>query len=361
MTDFRRRNLVILGALACLSVIFAVTAVVMQARETASHFTPGEFLPGFSVRVKEAARIHIVSHDGSFDVLYAPGKGWVLPAKGDYPADFEQVRHTLIGLAALETVAPKTARRDWLSYIGLAAPPKGSGIAITVTDASGKVLAALITGNSADLDNPEGGSGLFVRHAGDNHTYLARAIFTPHGDLSDWMERGVLNVEPTRVNSVTITPVTGPSFTVSREHNSDLNYKLEGTPAPKGYTPSVTDIDTIPDLVDDFTFMDVKPVSQVDFSKAAHLAAHTFDSQNIHMDAAIVNGAVWVRVSAEPDPGTPTMQKQEAAMIDARSAGWAYKLPADRGRFFTMQRDKLFTKATVSQPNPPQGAFPGVN
>ena len=45
--------------------------------------------------------------------------------RGNYPADFDEVRHTLIGLAALETIEPKTARADWLHYVGLDTPPKG--------------------------------------------------------------------------------------------------------------------------------------------------------------------------------------------------------------------------------------------
>ena len=96
-------------------------------------------------------------------------------------------------------------------------------------------------------------------------------------------------------------------------------------------------------------FTDVKPASALDFSKAAHLAAHTFDNQNIRMDAVQVNGAVWVRISAQPDPGTPAMQKQEAAMINARAGNWAYELATERGQFFSMTRDNLFAKAQAQQ------------
>ena len=131
MTDFRRRNLIVLGALAILSIVLATIVLGIRARDSRPHFTSGEFLPGFATRVKDATRIHIVSHDGAFDIDYQPANGWVLPARGNYPADFDQVRHTLIGLATLESVEPKTARADWLSYVGLDTPPKGDGIAIT--------------------------------------------------------------------------------------------------------------------------------------------------------------------------------------------------------------------------------------
>jgi hypothetical protein len=115
-------------------------------------------------------------------------------------------------------------------------------------------------------------------------------------------------------------------------------------------------IDLIPQIVSGFAFTDVKPASELDFSKPAHLSAHTFDNQNIHMDAAQVNGAVWVKISAAPDPGTPTAQKQEAEMINARAQNWAYELATERGQFFSMKRDNLFAKAPAGQP---EGGQPG--
>jgi hypothetical protein len=349
MSDFRRRNLTILGGAAAISVILAGIAIYQESQATKTQFTPGEFLPGFAARVKDSARIHVVSHSGSFDVSYSAAKGWVLPAKGNYPADFNQVRHTLLGLAALETVEPKTSRADWLGYLGLDTPPKGNGVEIVVSDASGHDIAGVITGNTAQIDTGEGGTGVFVRHPGDSQSYLARTVFTPHGDLSDWVDTNVMSVDAARVNSVTITPFSGAPYTVSREHASDVDFKLDGPPPPKGLAASTSQIDLVPQIVSGFAFTDLKPASALDFSKAAHLAARTFDNQNIRMDAVQVNGAVWVRISAQPDPGTPAMQKQEAAMINARAGNWAYELATERGQFFSMTRDNLFAKAQAQQ------------
>ncbi len=357
MTDFRRRNLIVLGALAILSIALAAIVLSVRAKESRARFAPGEFLPGFATRVKEAARIHIVSHDGAFDIDYQPAKGWVLPARGNYPADFDQVRHTLIGLATLESVEPKTARADWLSFVGLDTPPKGDGIAITVTDKSDHALAAVIIGHAADLDSAQGGSGVFVRHPGDNQSYLARTVFALHGNVADWLETGVMTIEPARLNTVTITPADGAAFTVMRDHPSDREYKLQGAPAPKGLLINPVSINLIPQLITEFAFVDVAPASQIDFSKAAHLTAHTFDMQNVHMDAVSVKGVVWVRISAQADPGTPTMQRQEAGMITARAAGWAYKLSPDKGRLLLMKRDDLMTKADAGAP-PGQPVLP---
>src|SRR5579872_2566710 len=114
-----------LGIAAIVSVGLATFA--LQDESSAPPTAQSEFLPGFAAQVKNAARIHIVSRDGAFDVTYRADKGWVLPQRGDYPADFDEVRHTLIGLAALEIIEPKTARPDWFHYVGLDTPPKGDG------------------------------------------------------------------------------------------------------------------------------------------------------------------------------------------------------------------------------------------
>ncbi len=43
------------------------------------------------------------------------------------------------------------------------------------------------------------------------------------------------------------------------------------------------------------------------------------------------------------------MQKQEAAMINARAGNWAYELATEKGQFFSMTRDRLLTKAQPAQ------------
>ena len=358
MSDFRRRNLIVLGTFALISVVLAATVLWMRARETASRFTPGEFLPGFATGVKNATRIHIVTRDNAFDVTYSQAKGWVLPARGNYPANFEQVRHTLIDLATMETVEPKTARAEWLPYVGLETPPKGSGTAITVSDKDDHALAAIIVGNTTELANAQGATGVFVRHPGDNQSYLARAVYPFHPNLQDWLETGVMVVESARLNTVTITPVSGTAFTVKRDHPSDQQYKLDGPPPPKGMQANSAMVNMVPQLITDFAFVDVQPASQVDFSKSVRLVAHTFDGQNIHIDAATAKDATWIRVSAEADKGTPTMQRQEAGLINARAAQWAYKLSPDKGRLMTMTRDSLLTKAETPEGQP--GLPPGL-
>src|SRR5579871_2916296 len=172
--DPRRRNLVVLAAIAAVMVVLAVLALIHQSGEFAPHYTGHSFLPGLASEVREAARIELKAKSGTVDVEFKPDRGWIVASHDDYPASFEKVHETLVGLAALQTIQPKTARADWLHYLNLTPPPQGDGIAITVADGHGRTLASGITGKNEDIGDPTGAVGLFVRRGDAKQSWLVR-------------------------------------------------------------------------------------------------------------------------------------------------------------------------------------------
>jgi hypothetical protein len=351
-----RRNLIILGAAALISIVLAVIVVVQRAAEGQPHYTPTEFLPGFADNVKNAASIHVASHGNEFDLSFNGGK-WVLPGHGNYPADFDQVRHTLIGLAALQTIAPKTDRADWQHYVNLDAPPQGNGTEFIVKDASGKTLASLITGTTEQLGDPNGTIGLFVRHTGDNQTYLARSVFTPAGDLLSWLNNSVIDLGAARIQQVTVTPPKGAGYTVTRAKDADLKFSLANP--PKTGTPNQQMLDAVPYAVSSFSLEDVQPVASIDFSAASHAVGKGFDGLVITVDIAPKGKDLWGRLTASTAPGASPDAVKDAGQINAKAAGWAYKLPAEKGKALIADLATIMTP--VQQPAGSAGTgMPGM-
>ncbi len=348
----RRRKLIILGSAALVSVALAGVAMQQRAAQGESQFAPTAFLPGFSDNVKNAALIHVASNKGAFDVTYTAEKGWVLPDIGNYPADFEEVRHTLIGLASLQTIMPKTARADWLHHLSLDAPPKGAGTEITVKDAKGAVLASVITGKSEELGDSSGATGLFVRKPGDSQAWYARAVFAPHGDINNWVSTRSIELGTARLQEVAMTPPSGPAFTVSRPNPGEQIYNLAA--APKKGMPNSIMINSIPYSVGTFSFTQVQPVAKIDFSKTSQAIARTFTGLLVSIDLTQQGPDVWAKVSASTAPGAAEAVLQEAAAINARTGGWAYKLPPEKGRALTTDLAKIMT------PPPPPPGMPGM-
>jgi hypothetical protein len=344
LSDPRRRSLAVLAAAAFVAVLLAAAALWQQAGLDEPVYGPREFFPGFVKHLREAARIHIVSKSGgAFDVAFVPEKGWVLPGRSDFPASFDLVRRTLVGLAAMQTIEPKTARAEWLHYVGLETPPAGDGIAMTVSDDKGHVLASLITGKSVDIGDTSGATGLFVRHAGDNQSWLVRSVLDPRSSISDWIEKTVVDIDRARIQEVDVDPAGSAAFMVRRDKPSDPDFTL--SPLPAGKTVSDP---TVPDgvaaAITGFGFDDVRAARDLDFTNAAvtaRLVTKTFDGLKVTVNVQRQGQDYWAIVSAEAKaPARPDAAK-EAAAINAHASGWAYKLPAYKGQLFMTTLDSL--------------------
>ena len=349
MTDaptpsFNRRDprltvLAVLASAALVSVLLATLALWRQAALVAPHYTPETFFPGLSVKMRHVARIHIASKaKGSFDVTFIPDKGWVLPAMQNYPADFKQVRTLLVGLAGLETIRPETARADWLHYLDLGAPAKGGkGVAISLLDEKGQTIAALIAGKVRDLGGPNEDEGLFVRRPGVNQSWLARSVFEPKPDPNDWLNKTLLSVNRSRIEEADITPASGPAYIVRRTKPSEPDFELVNMPNGRQLTyPDAPD--DVAAAIDGFSFDKVARASQFDFAKAAQVVTKTFDGLEITVAVIQKGSDYWATVSASADRDSA---KKEARGIDARAAGWAYRIPAYKGTQFMTTLDSL--------------------
>lgn len=355
LADPRHRTLAILAGAALISVLLALGALWQQAGFGEANSTPTEFLPGFAKDVRNAARIHVASKAGAFDVAFVPEKGWVVPERADYPASFDLVQRTLVGLAALRTIEPKTARPDWLHFLGLEAPPRGDGVLIAVSDDKGRALASIITGKSEDIGDSSGATGLFVRHADETQSWLVRSVLDPRAALADWLDKKVMDVDRARIQEVDVDPAGSPSFVVARAQPSDADFML--TPIPAGKTVSDP---TVPDgvaaAITGFGFDDVRAARELDFNNptsTARVTTRTFDGLKVIVNVLKQGQDYWATIQAEaPPPAKPDTAK-EAAAINARSSGWAYKLPAFKGQLFMTTLDSL-----LKAPAPPPAAAP---
>lgn len=339
--DPRRRNLFVLGVTAVVLVALAALALYRQEKAAAPTAAPETFFPTLVHNVRQVAQIHIVSQrNGVFDVVFKPEKGWVLPGRGDYPASFEQVRKTINAVASLQTIEPRTARVDWLRYLDLNSPSTGGkGVLITLSDEKGNVLASLIAGKTQDNGDSSGLSDIFVRKPDSTQSWLARGVLQPAADPADWMDRTVMDVDRSRIEEVDVEPASGPSYSVRRDKPSDPDFHLMAVPKGRELL-NVQALDGVAVAIVGFTFDDIRPVRDFDFSNASRVVTRTFDGLTVTAQIIAQGADDWVRISAEGALGKAEPQK-EARAIDARADGWAYKLPAYKGQQFMTTLDSL--------------------
>ncbi len=321
----RDRNLAVLAGVALLTMVLAVVAVRYREAMVAPRNTPQTFLPGVAraLNAREVSHIHIFSKKGgAFDVDFVPSKGWVLPQRANFPASFEEVKKTLVAIAAMETVEPKTDNPELLHYVGLDAPPKGDGVEITLSGDKG-VLASLIIGKT-EMIGDDSAIGLFVRKADDNQSWLVKSPSEIKSAPSDWMDKTVVNIDRSRVARVDVQPDKGPAYSVSRSKPSDESFAV--SPLPKGRELAYAGVaDSAASAFADFSFDDIEPAASTDFSNPARETVHTFDGLNVTMESVKQGDATWVRLEASAEPGQAAATK-EAQKINDRAGMWAYKL-----------------------------------
>jgi len=349
LSDPRRRNVMWLAIVALVLVALAVFALWRQSAEVAPKYHAHPLFPDLAHHAREVARIHIESKTGKIDVVFLPMKGWVVTSHNDFPASFEEVNKTVIGVASLELIEEKTARKDWLHFLGLDTPPKGDGTLITLADDKGHVLASVVTGKSEDIGESEGGSGLYVREPDSTQSYLARSVFEPKTSTDDWYDKNLLGIDRERIQSTDVRPIGSPAYTVSRDKPTQADFKLTDMPAGRelAYPGSA---DGVGAAIVGLTFDDVKPAKDFDFTNAWRVVTHTFDGLDVTLDIIQQGQDYWATVFANSGPGKPAAGK-EARAIDAKTLGWAYKLPSYKGQQLMTKLDSLL-KAPGSPPAP---------
>ncbi|MBU6298904.1 MAG: hypothetical protein KJS68_11730, partial [Alphaproteobacteria bacterium] len=174
----------------------------------------------------------------------------------------------------------------------------------------------------------------------DSQSWLVKSPFQPEASQTNWMRMKVADIDNSRIQEVDVRPLSGPYYTVKRDKSSDTDFTL--SPIPRGR--EVTDAggpDDVAYALAGFSFDDVEPSGNFDFdTQSSRLITRTFDGLIVSTDVLRQGGDYWARVFADALPGKPEAVK-EAHEINARAAGWAYKLPAYKGVQFLTSLDSL--------------------
>lgn len=347
--DPQRRTLAYLAVGALVFLLLAIVALWQRSSELAPKYSP---TPMFAdLDVNKVAAIRVRSRAGTFTVR-RDAHGWTVPEKGGFAADAAQTLNTVRAVQSLDLVEPKTANPEWHRQLGLIAPDKGGdSTELTLLDASGKPLAALLIGKGADVVDATGRGAIYVRKVGDNQSWTARGYLMAKPNLADWLDKNIIPVTAEKVQSVDVAPPTGSAYMASRATKDVPDFTV--APLPTGRELAFASAADAPaDALVGFAFDDVQPVANFDFahSVASHVTK-TFDGLVVTVRIVEKDGH-WATISAA---ATQPAAQAAAAAINARTNGWAFKLPDYKYTMFAAPLDTL-----LKPPGPPPGSVPAA-
>jgi len=324
-----------LAILAGLTVVLVVGAIVVNLGGPAyTSGTGGNLVfPDFAAKINDAAKITITAADRKITVE-RKDNGWDIAEKYGYPAKFEVVKATLVGLAELKTLEAKTAEPGLYPRLEVEDVASGAkSVLVTVEDAKSAELAGLILGKPHYGRGAEGASEIYVRKAGDRQSWLATGTLQRNDDVKQWMQRDLVTLDRDRVREVDITPSDDKPYTLTKDKPGEGDFTLQGIPADdKIKTPY--EANGIASAMAFLNADDVLPASQLkpDAKLSRKLAYKTFDGLTVDLALYAQDGKKWAKIGAPADakgadaanpsekpPFAPTeITSQEGAAQDCR-------------------------------------------
>jgi hypothetical protein len=276
--------------------------------------------PDLAARAGDVAQIVVKRAPMEFTVR-KDGETWKAVDKAGYPVKPETVRGVLLGLSELKLDEPKTSRADQYSKLGvddpIAPPPDAADKAVpqsalvTLKDAGGKEIAAIILGNTKYAGQGvvgTGASGVYVRRPGDKQSWLAAGVVDLPREPIAWLESKFADIKRDRIKSVVVTHPEGGTVTVSRDKQADP-FAVKDIPTGRELKdPGVAE--SIAGTLTGLTFQDVAAASSLEPAAAPagteikpgpNIELRTFDGLVIKATSVTKDAKAWWRLTASAD------------------------------------------------------------
>jgi hypothetical protein len=320
----QRRSFLFLVAAAAMMAVAAIVVVSRGDREVGRAPADQRALPGFADKLGTLAFLRLTRGPVTVDFKNA-GDRWLVVEKGNHPADQERVRKLLLQLAELELIEPKTDKPELLARLDLDDPANGKSTEIIAGDRNGAMLGQIVIGRSRPSEIGQGEAGVYVRKPGSDQAWLARGAFELGGDALSWLDRGIIDVAPRRVQAVVLTAPDGASVILARV-SADQPFAIDGLPRDAQAKPD--DALAAPaGALEALRLDDVKPATELPLPAdgAATVAFTTFDGLVVGLRLSTDN---WLAI----DVTGFGKGEAKAKALDAQLSPWRFAISAARAK-----------------------------
>ena len=357
------------GALAVVAVLLAALAILGQrGSDTASIAgdTAGQaFLPALGAALGDIERIEITGAGRERLVsLERAGDGWTVAEQDGYPAAAAEVNALLIALAEAKIVEEKTADSGFHARLGVEA--------IDAAEAAGLELALVAGSQRFDfvLGDSYGSTARYARLADSARSVLIDRDPDVTRDPADWLAPGILAIAAGRTQQVTIEHADGERLVVRKDETAQANFDVEAV--PEGRELQYAGIaDVTGSVLQGLELEGVSRQPETPGERLASVEFRTFDGLEIVAEAtAAEDGEPWISFAArideerasvvagagadtdtdsdavadadaDADVDAAAAVSAEAAEINARLAGWRFRIPAYQYSQLTRRMEDL--------------------
>ena len=312
-----------IGILAGITIVGIVAAIFVNREPTSDLPKSGQLLfPQLLSMVNELNEVVVETKDQTV-TLMREENAWTVKEKAGYRADVEKVKQTIIGLAELRILEPKTKNRDLYDRLGLQDKEQDGSPSTTVTlkTPNNPEAALVIVGNTRPAKGNPRMSDIYVRQPGDTQTWLVMGNLPLEKVAGEWLDKEITALTSKRVHRVTVTHPSGETLVVSKDKPEDLDFQLGSVPA--GFkVASQFNVNNVVGTLVQLSLEDVKKAGEVNFGGQSGVSAvlETFDGLRLHVQTAKKEDKIFGKFSAEFDPAlvqpvdvSPSTEKGETS------------------------------------------------
>ena len=351
------RRLLLLSFITLIIIVAAVISNKDRAPQTV--IESADLFPGLKDQINDVAQISIESATTSLN-MKKQGENWLITEAGDYPARFDKIKQTVLSLADMKILSAKTSNPALFSKLGVedTTAEKSSSNLLTLKDAGGKSLAAVIVGNLR-ISDTAGDTGVYLRKSGGNETWLTSGVLQVSSDVIEWIEQNLVNIADDRIMDTRIEHPDDSVLAISRlkgEEDFTVTEIPEGKESRSAYFINQTGT-----ILSNLTVENVKAREGFVFpDTATKTTVRTYEGLIASITTANIEGANYIALdftvdeslmtatttAATPDKpeqetiviGTPEKKaetapidvRKEAAELNSKVTRWVYTIPSSK-------------------------------
>ena len=379
----RNKSLLILSFITLIIIVAAV--ISSRGRTPQTVIETAMLFPDLKGRINDVAEIAVETPAGAIHVR-KQGEVWAITESDNYPARFDKIKETALTLAEMRILSAKTSNASLFAEIGVEdiTAENAKSKLVTLKDSGGNALASLVVGHPRVGRTPED-SGVYVRKAGTNESWLVDKTIALSAEAVDWIEQDLLDIADSRILDTRIEHPDGMVLTINRpkgeEHFSVLDIPKDKQPRSSYF------IDQVGTILSKLTIENVKARSGFTFpDTAVKTTIRTYDGLVAHVTTANVEGLNHITlefsvdesllpastsdtaapaetkpivVGEQPKEETKTAEdiRKEVADLNTKVANWVYIINSSKYGLLVKQptdvlQDKTEEKPAAEAPKP---------
>lgn len=293
-----------IGLLAGITILGILLAIFLNREPSSTISQSGQKLfPELTNLVNDINEVVIQTKEQTV-TLKRDGQTWGVKEKANYRANFEKVKHVIVGLAELRIVEPKTKTPELYERLGLQDTDQEGSLSkmVTLKTTDNPEAARIVVGNQKPAKSNPRMSDIYIRKPDDPQTWLVTGSLPLETVSGEWLDKEVTALTTKRVHQVTVTHPKGETLHLSKAKPEDLDFHLDSV--PDGFkVSSQFNVNNVVGTLVQLELEDVKPQAEVDFSANPGVSAvlETFDGLRLHVETTKQDEKVLAKVSAEFD------------------------------------------------------------